>query len=514
MKDMKKQSVVLESAIIFLLIICFVNIMASAEEIIGTESDCVVEVDYLYTDEEGNSHLLKQSCGVLIGNEGNGAGHVLAARTMVTLSEEELLLLYEQYQIPEDRQDRLSMNIQIVVAHDVKIEASVSMESDSMNLAVLDLNQQIYNKATAVFDLDETNAYATESICTRGYEAGQTRQGVVIDAFQQEGISYIRHNIAVSGNELGCPVINSRDEVIGICLLPEIEGREQALNIKEVAAVLMTLGIPYTAADHTDYSADKSALETALQITVFIDLSGYTEETVVSMNEAIANAQYVVGDESATQETIDQAYASLIAAQSGLIKDDKLDVLTVVMIIIAGIMMILLCVIGIILFIQKKKKEKEEKEREELEAKKAPKVQMPYIPRVEKEAAASIEGFAPSRKEIRFNTEDTMVLSQNDYLENNMCFLDLMYSGTERIHIDKDCFVIGKSSEKADFCIKNNSVSRQHIKIVRRGGDFFLIDLGSTNGTYIDEEKCVPGKEYHLTGGMQLKIAKEVLYVC
>lgn len=510
----KKRNGILALAIIILLIVASANISVSAEEFSDTGSDCVVEVDYLYTDENGNSHLLKQSCGVLIGNSGNGASHVLASRTMVTLNEEELLQFYEQYQIPEDRQDRISMNIQIVVAHDIKIDASVSMESDSMNLVVLSLNQQIYNKAIAVFDLDESNAFATESICTRGYETGQTRQGVVIDVFQQEGVSYIRHNIAVSGNEIGCPVMNSENEVIGICLLPGIDGRKQALNIKEAAVVLMTLGIPYTAADHTDYSTDKSALETALQVTLFMDLSGYTEETVVSMNEAIVYAQSVISDEAVTQETIDEAYTNLIAAQSGLMKDDRLDVLTVIMIIVAGILLLLLCTIGMIYFIRKNKKAKEEKEREELEAKKAPKAQGPYVPCVKKETVASMEGFAPSRKEIQFNTEDTMVLSENDYSErNNEIGLDLLYAGTEKIHIETNSFIIGKSKEKTDFCVNNNSVSRQHAKIVRRGKDFFLIDLNSTNGTYIDEEKCIPGQEYHLTDGMQIKMAKEIFCV-
>lgn len=499
----------------FIMMFFYVNIPVSAEENTEAASDCVVEVDYFYTDEAGASHLLKQSCGVLIGSDGNGASHVLAARTMVTLSEEELLQLYEQYQIPEDRQDRMSMSIQIVVAHDITVEASVAMESDSMNLVVLSLNQQIYNKAVAVFDLDESNASATESICTKGYEAGQTGQGVVIDAFHQDGISYIRHNIAVSGNEIGCPVLNSEDEVIGICLLPEVEGREQALNIKEAAAVLMTLGIPYTAADHTDYSADKSALETALQVTLFLDLSAYTEETAVSMNAAIAYAQTVAGDESATQETIDQAYAGLIAAQSGLMKEERLDGITIVMMIITGILLLLLCTIGIVYFIRKKKKKKEEKAREELEAKKAPKDQGPYIPGIEKKVVTSMEGFAPSRKEIHFNSEDTMVLSQNDYSEkNNESYMNLLYAGTEKIHIDTSPFVIGKSKEKADFCLNNNSVSRQHAKIVRREGEFFLIDLNSTNGTYLNDEKCIPGQEYHLTGGMQIKVAKEIFFVC
>lgn len=534
-KRIEKGCCILAVIMLAQLIFFYEGIPVSAEESIDAASDCVVEVDYLYTDEAGTSHLLKQSCGVLIGSDGNGASHVLAARTMVTLSEEELLQLYEQYQIPEDRQDRMSMSIQIVVAHDITVEASVAMESDSMNLVVLSLNQQIYNKAVAVFDLDESNASATESICTRGYEAGQTGQGVVIDAFHQDGISYIRHNIAVSGNEIGCPVMNSEDEVIGICLLPEVEGREQALNIKEAAAVLMTLGISYTAADHTDYSTDKSALETALQVTLFWDLSAYTEETAVSMNAAIAYAQTVAGDESATQETIDQAYAGLIAAQSGLMKEERLDGITIVMMIITGILLLLLCTIGIVYFIRKKKKKKEEKAREELEAKKAPKDQGPYIPdyrKKEQEVIQSmsggntsapaekphkdnlyknLDGFAPSSRKVRINTEDTTVLTEDTTVlteSSNVssAFLINLQNGA-RISVSQMPFVIGKSEKKADYVLDNPAVSRAHARIIERQGNYYVIDLGSTNGTYIKDKRLESDKEYLLADNDTLKIA-------
>ena len=535
-KRMEAGSYILTILLLVQLIFFYEGIPVSAEENTDSASDCVVGVDYLYTDETGASHLLKQSCGVLIGSDGNGAGHVLAARTMVTLSEEELLQLYEQYQIPEDRQDRMSMSIQIVVAHDITVEASVAMESDSMNLVVLSLNQQIYNKAVAVFDLDESNASATESIRTRGYEAGQTGQGVVIAAFHQDGISYIRHNIAVSGNEIGCPVINSADEVIGICLLPEVEGREQALNIKEAAAVLMTLGIPYTAADHTDYSTDKSDLETALQVTMFLDLSSYTEETAVSMNAAIAYAQTVAGDESATQETIDQAYAGLIAAQSGLMKEERPDDITIAMMIVTGILVLLLCTIGIVSFIRKKKKIKEEKAREELEAKKAPKEQGPYIPEYRKKEQEviqsmsggnkpvsvertgnkenlynNLDGFAPSSKKLRINTEDTTVLTEDTTVLTesgnvSSALLINLQNGT-RISISQMPFVIGKSEKKSDYVLDNPAVSRAHARIIERQGNYYVIDLGSTNGTYIRDKRLESDKEYLLADNDTLKIA-------
>ena len=53
--------------------------------------------------------------------------------------------------------------------------------------------------------------------------------------------------------------------------------------------------------------------------------------------------------------------------------------------------------------------------------------------------------------------------------------------------IHKREFVIGKSSENVDGKISGNpAVSRVHCKVFEREGTYYLVDLKSSNGTYID----------------------------
>ncbi len=56
----------------------------------------------------------------------------------------------------------------------------------------------------------------------------------------------------------------------------------------------------------------------------------------------------------------------------------------------------------------------------------------------------------------------------------------------KRLDIEKEGIVIGRS-EDADIPLDDQSVSRKHARITKQGKDFLLTDLGSTNGTYLND---------------------------
>jgi hypothetical protein len=49
-------------------------------------------------------------------------------------------------------------------------------------------------------------------------------------------------------------------------------------------------------------------------------------------------------------------------------------------------------------------------------------------------------------------------------------------------------FFIGKLKKNVDYCLDSDTVSRYHAKITKEGEDFYLTDLNSTNGTFINDE--------------------------
>jgi two-component system cell cycle response regulator len=77
-----------------------------------------------------------------------------------------------------------------------------------------------------------------------------------------------------------------------------------------------------------------------------------------------------------------------------------------------------------------------------------------------------------------------------------------------RYVLDKDLTTIGRGTNN-DVIVRSDAVSRQHAQLERQGVEFFVSDLNSTNGTFINHERKRP---YHapLTGGDQLRVGDTV----
>lgn len=82
--------------------------------------------------------------------------------------------------------------------------------------------------------------------------------------------------------------------------------------------------------------------------------------------------------------------------------------------------------------------------------------------------------------------EPTVYLAGGD----DECIGRLIYEGTGSVEkdytIEKELFKIGSRDTSNDANLHSSSVSRHHAQIKVQGGKFFLSDLNSTNGTYVN----------------------------
>ena len=83
-------------------------------------------------------------------------------------------------------------------------------------------------------------------------------------------------------------------------------------------------------------------------------------------------------------------------------------------------------------------------------------------------------------------------------------------ANNQKITINKPEFVIGKERRRVDYCIdNNNSISRTHAKLRVRTGKCYIMDLGSTNCTFVNGTKLSPNQEIELKAGDKIKLSDE-----
>ena len=73
-----------------------------------------------------------------------------------------------------------------------------------------------------------------------------------------------------------------------------------------------------------------------------------------------------------------------------------------------------------------------------------------------------------------------------------------------------DTIDIGRSPDN-DIQLKDAYISRKHLKMLRSGGKYFVKDLESTNGTFVDGEPISPGIEFELIQGVPIIIGISVI---
>jgi hypothetical protein len=110
----------------------------------------------------------------------------------------------------------------------------------------------------------------------------------------------------------------------------------------------------------------------------------------------------------------------------------------------------------------------------------------PTLPRPQAPTGAPTRLPPPAAKPAAPQTRPLYLMFENQWFE-----------------VDKEEYVIGRGQKFSDLPIKDANISRRHCSIVRRGGDYFIKDLGSTNGiefegTRVDNHKIVEGSVYFL----------------
>lgn len=120
------------------------------------------------------------------------------------------------------------------------------------------------------------------------------------------------------------------------------------------------------------------------------------------------------------------------------------------------------------------------------------------------------------REETVINNEEKPAVGMDDYIRYNStsgrgqpplrAWIEDESTGVS-IEITKCVLSLGKLSEVVDYCVCNTAVSRKHAEIICENGFYYLVDLNSLNGTFLNGRRLRSGVKEPLSNNDKFVLA-------
>ncbi len=545
MRQMKKVGILMVVLLVVQMMLCFPVTAASEPKVATTATeaqDALVQVEYIYTDQEGNEYILQRGTGFFI-----DSSYVIAAYHVVSLAPNDLQACINYFGDYFAKNYKKQCSVRIILTKTASVKASITEASSSTedaDFAVLKLSTAVNINTVLALGKDEDvkEAQTVYSISfpgiLRGWDSSEenstggdkstTTSGIVERVFLEDGKRIVQHGAKYTNGSSGGPVVNDEGCVIGVGTdaLPDenkLATYYFALAIGQVENNLVTFGIPYyggekgkpiplggnTGADEPavcQHEWNEGTVENCIT-TKTCTLCG--ETTQDGPNHSFgewSTVKEATKKEKGLQERECADCGETESRDLDMIVSEGLDPMMIAIIAVAAIAVILVIVI-IVIASQKNKKQAmpagRTGSRERTDAPTPPPVPvgsrmnppMPFDPG------------AAGTTVLNEGAGETTVL--NNGTATASCMLIRKKTG-ERIMISSADFVIGKERKRVNYCISDNpSVSRSHARIITRGNERFIADMNSTNYTTVNGLKLTPGIEHKLGNGDIIKLSDE-----
>ena len=559
MKKRGKRAILLS---IFTCLFLLLSVPAAADEVdnVNAVRNGVLAVNLVYVDDAGNGHLLQGGSGFLI-NEQN----LITNQHVVSMDSATKEAANEEFGV-DFNDSKVNVEIQVVVQRDVVVESTVTTSSEAMDFAILELSDPIYDRNPLTLG-DSDNVGEAQTVYALGFPSRDqwtqdfsyftssdvsVTNGIVSKKQQTNGVPTIKHSATLAAGNSGGPLVNAEGEVIGVNFGTVTDNQSAggdyfAVEINEIKGVLDAMGVIYneggaapeiTAAPEQDPAVtetpeeepeqdpvDKSALESAIAEAEAVDASSYTTQSYGLLEEQLDKAKNVNADANASQESVDSAAEQLSEAISGLEENQGLGIWLWVIIGAAAIIVIVIIIIVAVSISGKKKK--------------APVSGGPYsggpaiapgpsgarpqqgpgvVPPagMHHEMPPQPQPYRPAPQPADIGAGETTLLNEG---AGETTLLGASAAGAaflirkknrEKVSITGQSFTMGKERSRVNYCVSGNtSVSRCHARITRKGAQYFISDMNSTNFTYVNNSKLMPGQEVMLNNNDVIRLADE-----
>lgn len=487
-----------------MLIVCVVSsatvsvFATSVNQSVTNVTNSLMQVRMVYKDADGVEVPIQGGTGFLI-NENT----VLTCAHVVDLDAESEDLLKQLY---GNKYNKNNLSLQVVVSGDVTIPATLKKESRASDFAIINLNETIGNRVPVVLG-DSEAVEATQLVYALGFPASVAElqnkntytssdvtitDGKVSKLNSSDGTDYIQHGAILTDGNSGGPLVDESGAVIGINKGSH-DDYYYAISINQIKEILDALEIQYQSGVSAPVE-DPTTAESDIE----------EEPTLAPATVAPATESNVIGSLDDVED------------------EGGIDIVKLVIIIAIVVLVIILVVIIIVVVSGNKKKSAANNmippyqtmtnapSQIPQKPAQAPVPPQPYGGRPQMPNGGNVPTM-PSNE----GSGETSVLNdgagETTVLGNQATgFFLVRKSNGERININKPEFVIGKERRRVDYCISdNNSISRTHAKIKVRAGRCYVLDMGSTNCTFVNGSRLNPNQEVILSKGDKIKISDE-----
>lgn len=484
------------------------------------EKKGIASIRLMYCADTGARDIIKSGYAFFIGDESNV--YLISCCDTVILTDEEKNAVAASHGVTGDKVNTV---IELVLKDDVTVELSIVNSSESMDFAILQPAAKI-SSCTTIRLCTETNK-TKKGDTVRTYDENMQQIDCIIDDWSEINDAHYYMYSSDHSVAKGLPLLNEDGEVIGIISSANKGNPEEyfALQIDEVIEVLDLLEIAY----NPEIVVDTTVLDEQIAVYEELEEKKYTEESWKNCQSSYENAKSLlerVASGEVTSYTQDEVNAAAADLNEKIATLKKAGVSVKTMIIIAiveGVVLLVVIVILTVLLIvktNKYKKQIKEKDNQTIMAKEALKISGRVTP-----------GFIPNNTNMPVNRSlneagnnqqpdnagETSVLGtemnyQSVYSDSGMSSYPTIvrYRTGESVMIRQNSFIIGSSMDSVDYYISGNSnISRKHACIMKFEDGYYIQDLDTTNGTYVNDMRVMPGKYMKVENGNIIKLAEE-----
>lgn len=465
----------------------------------------VLQINCVYIDDDGNSHLIKGGTGFLVGGtEENSQQYLITSTQAIIPDKETKRAALKSFGVKKDEIDQRLDKIayEVVVVKEMTISASLYQKSDELNLAVFSLGEKLSNRtALSIYTSDDGyvkdlpykktgTVYSIgfpDSIAYNNNPTYYNKDDIVLSAGKIVNIHslndnfIITHDAEVGPNNCGGPLVDEAGNVIGMNVLMKDGIYSVAIDSTELVNVLDSFGIEY---------------------------NKLTPSSMKPEEEAVAG-------ESATTASSD----SSVSSQT----ENTYRPPVMMIIIIAGIIVLLITALIVVIFLLYKNKNNSatdgaQPKKEKKKKKEEPALTRPFAMTNTNSGNMNQSGGTGMGTSVLgaqdSGAKGTTVLGGNSPISQAA---NAVNGGTlirkktkDNIILCKPETKIGKDSLHVDYCIRDNStISRIHavFKVTPQGAS--VEDCNSTNGTFVNGVRLNANEAKFLNKGDVIRLANE-----